>query len=223
VGGEAVPGALARIKTVLDECKPDYITVSYGLNDMGLKEVKAEPQYFEQQLRALIKAIQTHPAKPQILLLTSTPFRDDIHFFKDDPAIKAKGGPNAMLHREINAATRRIAKELNLPLFDMYRLFMDNGHEKLISKDGVHPSTEGGRLLADKLQQWLAQYVRVREFKDESALANVQKAKALVTEAEGLKVKDAPGAQVKLCEAAEMCPYLAEIYVTMDEIEFKKE
>jgi lysophospholipase L1-like esterase len=211
-GGEAASGALKRITAVLDECRPQYITVSYGLNDMGLEAVKKDPAVFAADLRALLTAIRNHPAHPQVLLLTSTPFRDDLHAWKADPVFIAKGSLNATLDTEINAATRRLAAELDLPLFDLYRLFMANDHTALISKDGVHPNTEGGKLLAETLPKWIAAYYNAHARRDPAALAAEAKARALVKEADATPAN----ARALLRQAAESCPYLAEVAVRLD-------
>jgi lysophospholipase L1-like esterase len=210
VGGETSEAAGRRVEDVLNTCRPDYITVSYGLNDMGFTDAKKDPKVFEKNLRALVEAISAHAARPQIILLTCTPFRDDRHFWKDDPVFQAKGGLNVVLDREINAATRRLAVERKLPLLDMFRYFTAAGHETLISNDGVHPSAEGGRLMAEKLYAGLGAFARARVLKIPEAMQAEDRARALVTEGVGLVTRDRKRAGEKAEAAAEMCPYLAE-------------
>ncbi len=212
VGGETAPMALRRIQRVLDQCQPDVITVSYGLNDLGFTAAKTDSRVFETSLRALLDAIQTHPCRPTVILLTATPFRDDIHFLKDDPAIQAGHGINAMLASQINSMTTRIAQERDLPLLDMFRLLMAADPATTISKDGVHPSAAGGKLLAEHIPHAIGRYICARELKLAEAGAAEERARALLREARDRLPGDPATARARLEAAALACPYLPEIH-----------
>ena len=225
--GEAIPSALARIRELLDRNQPDYVTVSYGLNDMYFTEAKNDPAVFESNLRSLIKAIQEHPSKAQVFLLTCTPLHDAVlkKAGETNPQRKAwddpmflKGGPDKVLEAEINPITRRVAKDLGLPLFDIHRAFMAGDLGKLIGGDGVHLQDAGGQLLFDAVQSGIGSFVRARVLKVAADVQAEQEAMTLLKEAGMLKDKDRPKAVEKVLAAAQKCPYLAETWVLLDQL-----
>jgi lysophospholipase L1-like esterase len=167
VGGESVPGALARIQGLLDRNQPQYMTVSYGLNDMYFTPAKQDPKVFEANLRKLLAIIREHPSKPQVFLLTCTPIHDEVvrtqaHRREWDAAFWPLGGPNQYLDTAINPVTRRLAPELGLPLIEVHGAFMAGDLGALIGKDGVHLTAAGGQLLAQTVQSGIARFLQAR-------------------------------------------------------------
>ncbi len=218
VGSESAQGGLARAAGVLSREKPRFVSLAYGLNDCGRKD----PKWFETQMSALLDAAQK-PArdgsKPQVVLLTATPFINEKHAWGKDAFFVARGGLDAFLDREINRITRRLAAERRLPLVDVHRAFVGTPRwEQLMQGDGVHPTSEGNRVLGEYVAQVLGAYCEAQaggkgKEGETKARAKLDEAKKAV--AAGRKAE----ARTLLLEAGRMAPWIAEVWAGLDEIE----
>ncbi len=157
VGSETAAKGLQRIANVL-ALQPDVLTVSYGLNDMA----DSDPEEFHRSLEAIVGAARQQGVG-QILLVTSTPFDEARHFFKDWDKFKALG-LNRYLEAYYLTATRQVAAGERLPLCDQYSLFMQRWREgrykitDLIREaDGVHLTAEGNDVAGEHLAYWIRQ------------------------------------------------------------------
>jgi len=218
VGGETAEGGSRRVSGVLNRETPQLITVSYGLNDSR----KKDPAWFATQMRALLDTIAKHPSKPQVVVLTASPFVNERHFFTKDPFYAGVGGLDAFLDRQLNAATRKLAAERGLPLIDVHRAFLRAPEwQKLILPDGVHLTPEGNRVVAAEVSRALAAFVEARSNPKSKAAIDEKAARAKLDLARKALADPAKraDAQKLLAEAAALCPYLADIWVAMDEAE----
>ena len=217
VGSETADGGLKRVAAILTREKPQVITIDYGANDMGRKD----PKWFEDRLRALIDAVQNHPSRPQVVLLTGTPSVDARHFYGRDPFFADAGGPDAYLDRKINAATRRLAAERKLPLIDVHRAFVAAPvWQKLMTSDGVHPTVEGNRVIAACVARGLAAFVEARSSPKSKAAEAEKSVRAKLDQAKkAVAAGNRADARRLVDEAAGLCPYLAEVWVAADELD----
>ena len=218
VGSETAEGGLRRVAGVLTRETPQFVTIAYGLNDCRRKD----PKWFEQEMRALIDEIAKHPSKPQLIVLTATPFVNEHHAYSADPFYAGQGGLDAFLDRQMNAVTRRLAAERRLPLIDVHRAFLRMADwQNLIQNDGVHPTVEGNRLISEEVARGLGAYVEAR-LSSESKAANAEKS-ARAKLAQAVKAASSPAnrdeAYKLLQDAADLCPYLAEVWVGLDSLE----
>ena len=150
-GGDNATAALDRLRKDVLAHKPDIVTVSFGLNDTGGRKPK---QYRESvnQIVATLKA-----AGIKVVLMTSTPFNNDLHPWGKKEEFQKLGGLDEYLNREFCEQMRTIAKEQEIPLCDLHQIFKaefarnPGAINKLISKDGVHLTGDGLDLMAQHI------------------------------------------------------------------------
>ena len=137
--GEFIHGLLTNGRYEKDVAKlpgVDYIFIRYGLNDLGKREQFAEN--FPKDFKALIAKLKQDFLKAEIFPTTIIPYL----------------APEA--DARINALIEQVAKDENLPLFDVYTRYkaeLENGNNMLNYR----------RYALDRMPEihrpWLAQYV----------------------------------------------------------------
>jgi lysophospholipase L1-like esterase len=216
VGSETSQGGLGRVAGVLAKEKPDFVSLAYGLNDA--REKKAE--WFDKQMRLLVEAAEKNPAKAELVLISATPFVNEKHFWGKDPFFVQKGGLDAFLDKELNAVTRRLAAEKDIPFCDMHRAFVaKSGWGKLLLDDGVHPNAEGNEFAAETFARCFAAFIKAKVEKNTQAVKQEKDLRAAVGEVK--KAGKGSGeirkrALEKMKQALEKCPYVAEAYLLLD-------
>jgi lysophospholipase L1-like esterase len=218
VGSENSEGGLGRVKGVLTKEQPQIVTIAYGLNDCH----KKDPKWFEEKMRAFMDEIAKHPCKPQVVVLTATPFVNEHHFWGKDAFFVGQGGVDSWLDRQLNAVTRRLAAERGLPCIDVHRAFVGvPDWQKLMSGDGVHPNVEGNRALAAIVVKGLAAYAEANGSPKSKAAEAEKSARAKVAQAEKAAASPARRAEARklLEEAGELCPYLAQVWAGLDRLQ----
>ena len=142
VGGDTAKGALNRLQKDVLAHQPDVVTISFGLNDTG----NLTPAEYRQSMESIIQNIQQN-SQAKILLITSTPFNNARHIWKDLP--QAKGDLDGYLNANYCATVLELAKKHNLALCDLHEhwaaKFKQNNKlvDELILPDGVHHTDEG--------------------------------------------------------------------------------
>jgi lysophospholipase L1-like esterase len=146
MGGDYATGALTRQEKDVLAHKPDVVTISFGLNDTGLRK----PEEYLDSLKRMIRTFED--AGIQILLMTSTPFNNEQHGwarkFKDD------GGLDEYLNKEYCERMRALADRKKILLCDLHAIFTAEIKKdpeqinKIISGDGVHLTAEGYLLIS---------------------------------------------------------------------------
>ena len=165
IGGNKTNQAKARLKKDVLDHQPDVVVIQFGINDASVDVWRNPPatksrisrDQYEANLRDLIKTLREK--KIQVILMTPNSMRwvEKIKklygkhpYDPEDP-----DGFNVFL--KLYAETvRKIAREENVPLVDVYTAFEDyakqkghSAHDLLL--DGVHPNTAGQRMVADLL------------------------------------------------------------------------
>lgn len=146
----------------MQECEPrlpDHINggliFMFGLNDMAIDNtgnIRVSHEKSINNARAIMTLAKSW--KP-VLWLGPTPVRDDnpiinpgksITFTFDDTRTKA-----------LSDAYAKIADELDIPYFDLHKTFAGTSEwrQTLDAGDGVHPTGEGYKLIANSLTNWL--------------------------------------------------------------------
>ncbi len=153
VGSETAAKGFQRIAQVL-ALKPHVLTVSYGLNDMA----DSNPEEFRDSLEGIIAAARQNSV-PHVILVTSTPFDERRHFFKDWDKFKALG-LNQYLDQHFLSVTRQVARQRGLPLCDQFALFMRAFREGqyeitdlIRPEDGVHLTSRGNEVAGKHLAE----------------------------------------------------------------------
>ena len=139
VSGDTTAGGLRRLDWLLRQ-KPDVVVVGLGGND-GLRGLDLAAS--EQNLRAIVQ--KSRDAGADVLLLGML--------------IPPNYGPDyAGNFREIYP---RIAREMDVPLVP-FVLQGVGGEPKLNQPDGIHPTSEGHRLIAENVLAHLRSLARQR-------------------------------------------------------------
>jgi lysophospholipase L1-like esterase len=147
VGGSTAKEGAARVQTAVIAHQPDVVTISFGLNDTG----RSNPEEFRHALETIVDAVQ-QKTKARIFLLTSTPFDNARHAWKDKFA--AQGGLDETLDTKFCAEMRELAKKRKLSICDLHASFKQAFAKdpallrKVLLSDGVHLTDEGNDLAA---------------------------------------------------------------------------
>jgi lysophospholipase L1-like esterase len=131
-----------RRETALQACRPDFILLQLGTNDVRTDGDFVPTQKFVENMKELIaffKTFRTRTAeRSRIFLALVPPIPEGVPApFSPQSAKRAA--------EEINPAIRALSREENVPLVDNFTIFA--GRTDLLP--GVHPTREGFRLLAE--------------------------------------------------------------------------
>lgn len=147
-GGDRAPTALERLEKDVLVHQPDIVTVSFGLNDAGVRK----PGEYGESLRKVVRTLKA--AGIEVVLMTSTPFNNERHFWAKQEEYKKLGGLDEYMDREFCERVRTIAAEEAVVLCDLHAIFSEaiekepKRIDSLISPDGVHLTGEGLDLVA---------------------------------------------------------------------------
>ena len=135
VGGNKSSDMLARLKRDVLDKKPDWVTVSCGMNDVihGAKGIPLDQ--YKTNMTALVEQCQAAGIK--VIMLTTT-----TAYGKTSEQTKKLG--------EYSAFLRELAGGKKCPVVDLYPIFSSDDSDSLhaLTYDGVHMSQEGNVLLA---------------------------------------------------------------------------
>jgi len=152
VNGDITTLALDRVEYDVLRHKPHYVTIMFGVNDAGYfrpdgpvgETPRASAHEFEGNLRFIVSKVKSIDAKP--ILVTPVPMSPSYHL-ANLPAY-VEHGLNYLVD-EYADITRRLARELRIPLIDVHRVFSDDEKTQEYVPDGIHPDKRGQRLIAD--------------------------------------------------------------------------
>ncbi len=155
IGSATAKIGLSQLQGMVLVHDPAVVTISFGLNDTG----KSTPDEYRECLEKIVESIRTK-TYAKILLVTSTPFIDERHIWREQ--FSAKGGLDKVLDTNFCAAMRTFAKKHNLPLCDLHghfaALFKKNPklRDELILPDGVHLTDKGNEVAAKYVAPYIA-------------------------------------------------------------------
>lgn len=145
-GGDYALAALKRLEKDVLTHKPDLVTISFGLNDTGLRK----PDEYKDSLKRMIRTLKA--ANIEVLLLTSTPFNNQKHGWAKK--FEELGGLDEYMDKQYCDRMRSLADKNDILLCDLHAIFKNEFKKdadminKLISGDGVHLTAEGYQLIA---------------------------------------------------------------------------
>ncbi|EDL60882.1 esterase [Gimesia maris DSM 8797] len=165
IGGHTTQNAIARFEKDVLQHDPDLVVIQYGINDSAVDVWRDPPatqsrvsvEQYAANLRKMIKQLK----EKQISVILMTP-----NSLRWIPRLKKLYGKppydpedvqgfNVLL-KSYAAAVRKIAKEENVPLVDVYAAF--ENYDKQANQaaddlllDGMHPNTQGQKMVADLL------------------------------------------------------------------------
>jgi lysophospholipase L1-like esterase len=119
---------------------PSFVIIMLGTNDA--KPINfVNVQNFVLDYEELIGEFQDLPSKPRILILIPPPvFNNQVEINETN------------LEQNIIPRIQQVASTLNLPTINIYSLLINHPD---YFPDGVHPSIEGARLVADKVEEFI--------------------------------------------------------------------
>lgn len=167
IGSNSVTHAWTRIFSSVVEKLPAFCTIMFGINDSYFDEGKSKPRIskeeFENRLRTFVRFLRCHAIEP--VLLTANPMTSTVAASKLEPYVSQPKGMNFMLE-QYNDITRKVAKEEQTPLIEIYRAFREagvneDGIDKLLT-DGMHPNPKGHKIIAGKLACYFKKAMPVR-------------------------------------------------------------
>jgi lysophospholipase L1-like esterase len=159
-GPEANGGTSRNILTHLDEwvisCEADIMHINCGLHDLARdwdedgtpRDVRVPLDEYTANVREILSRVQASGKK--VVWATTTPVHEDNH--------KSKGFDR--LEGDVlryNEAATRVARELGVPINDLYRVVQDAGEASGLLPDGVHFTPDGsarlGKAVAASLRE----------------------------------------------------------------------
>lgn len=122
--------------------EPDIVILQIGSNDSKTKNW-TDTEEFKADYKKILESYIVLPSSPKVFVCTPPPAFEYNGEVKYD--IQAD-----IIENEISPAIKEIAKEKNIPVIDLMELF--SGHSELFN-DGLHPNTDGGKLLANAVYE----------------------------------------------------------------------
>ncbi len=138
ISGQTTSEMLVRFRRDVLDLNPQYVFILAGTNDVAQNNGKISPENILGNLKSMVELAKAHNIKP---ILCSVPPAAGFVWRKDlTPAQDII---------KLNKMIRDYAESLSIPYIDYHSLLSDeNGAlPKKYSKDGVHPITEGYKVM----------------------------------------------------------------------------
>ena len=166
IPGDTTEGARARLKHDVLAHNPDLVVVQFGLNDAAIpvyrdpstRTPNVTPERYEANLRYVVDELQKR--KIPVVLMTTNPCwwsKNVLEYYGKPPydTTDADGYNKVLLYR-YNEIVRKIAREKNVPLVDIYAAYGSYEEKtgrpiKKILPDGVHPDDFGHEMVTEML------------------------------------------------------------------------
>ena len=155
VAGETTDGLVKRFDSELRARNINgqslLVVFAYGANDIVIHKNKniVPESYYISNLKRCIESAKK--IKADVLLLNLLPIADSI-----DGQVNQHG--KLRFDHDIQAYNRTIKKlshEMNCECLDLYASFVEKNKQEYLSSDGVHPNSNGHKLLYQKIKQKL--------------------------------------------------------------------
>ncbi|TRZ38968.1 hydrolase [Niallia circulans] len=151
IGGNRVPDLAERWKQDVLDLKPDYVSISIGINDVwrqldSPQQEAMSHDHFKAIYADLIEQVHTHTSA-KVILMEPTVIQEDVN---------AQG--NKLLKPYV-AAIQELAAESNsllVPTHQAFIAYLNTPDCQVLTTDGVHMNTIGNMLMA---QTWLQAFL----------------------------------------------------------------
>ena len=159
-GPEQNGGNSAKVLNHLDEWasrrEASVIHLNCGLHDLrkdfGAERHAIEPEEYEQNVRQILERLKEE-FKGQVVWATTTPVNEQWHH-----ANKGFDRFEADVD-EYNRIASGIARELEIPIDDLFSVIAKAGRDRLLRDDGVHFTEEGSALLGKAVADFVRPYL----------------------------------------------------------------
>lgn len=154
VAGNSTTDGLKRLQTEVIDQAPTHVIVLFGTNDNRIdaphKYVPVES--YSANLRVIIGQCQSIEAK--VILCTLPPINQDTYFERHETTLYDEAGGLPEMMERTRQAVLKLGKEFDLPVVDLNKQLLKT--PEWMHKDGVHPSPEGNRIIAELVAQKIA-------------------------------------------------------------------
>jgi len=144
VGGNTSREMLARLDHDVLSAKPDWMTLSCGVNDVWGRERGVDLETYKKNVASIVDKAEAAGIK--VMILTATPIYE---------VAITEFSPKLDLYNDF---LRQFAKERKLPLADVNAAWMNAMKDekprwgtRFLTIDGVHPNPDGHRLMAQAI------------------------------------------------------------------------
>ena len=146
VAGNSSAQGLRRMKKDVLDHEPDVVVIFFGTNDarVDAERVHVPVKAYAKNLEAMIA--ESEKVGARLVICTLPPIDETAYFKRHETELYDKAGGAAKLWAEYRAAALKVAKEHDVAVVDLYGELAKE--PKWLSPDGVHPSTEGCRIIA---------------------------------------------------------------------------
>lgn len=147
VAGHNSRQGLKRIEKDVLTHDPDLVVVFFGTNDLRVDSERAHVPVdkYRENLLTMIEKVKAVNA--EVVLCTLPPINEQVYFTRHERDLYEKEGGLKSLMESYREAAQEVAKKEKVPLVDLNRLLPEN--PEWLSRDGVHPSPKGNRLIAE--------------------------------------------------------------------------
>lgn len=167
ISGNTAQDGLARLEQDVLAHKPDVVTVMFGTNDqnhpVGEARARVDIDSYERALREIVRLVRL--AGGEVVLVTPPPLGEAWGKVSEIPAFYASFGASVIVGQYADRV-RTLARELNTPLADVYRAFINaviaGADIGKILPDGVHPYGEGHEIMATEMVGVVASVLKAR-------------------------------------------------------------
>lgn len=147
VAGHSTAQALRRMQKDVIDHNPDIVVIFFGTNDLRVDapRVYVSLKDYEKNLETMIKASEKAGAK--VVLCTLPPINIDKYFTRHKRDLYDKEGGLEQMIKDYRDTATAVAMIHKIPLVDLNTELKK--HPKWMSPDGVHPSNQGTRIIAE--------------------------------------------------------------------------
>lgn len=132
---------LARLERDVLSKKPDWMTLSCGVNDVWHGKRGVSLTDYKVNITKIVD--QCQDAGVKVVILTSTMIGED----KDNPNNKKLATYNGFL-RELAKEKKCLLADLNTDMQSIIETSRDKKNGKLLTSDGVHMNPDGNKMMA---------------------------------------------------------------------------
>ena len=160
IGGHNTKNARDRFERDVLSKNPDTAIIQFGINDAAVDVWKNPPAtkprvsigQYEQNLRFFVQRLKAR--ETDVVLMTPNPIRWTPklkRLYGMAPYQPDDGDGFNVVLRDYAGVVRKVAREADVSLVDVYRLFDQSSDVDALLLDGMHPNDEGHRIIAEQI------------------------------------------------------------------------
>lgn len=145
VAGHSSAAGLRRIQKDVFDKEPDVVVIFFGTNDarVDAPKVHVPVKWYEVNLERMVEGCEALGA--QVVICTLPPINEEVYLTRHEATLYDEAGGISKLWESYRQAAIRVAKKYKVVLVDLNHDL--KSHPEWLSKDGVHPSKGGTRIV----------------------------------------------------------------------------